>query len=48
MTAAEVIVTSSSLGVADGFSLGSADAEDWLVIGGEISFTGGAVPGAVA
>jgi hypothetical protein len=49
MIAAEVIVTSSSLGiVADGSPLGLAGAEGWLVIGGEASFTAGSGLGAVA
>ena len=48
MIAAEVIVTSSSLGiVADGSPLGLAGAEGWLVIGGEASFTAGSGLGAV-
>jgi hypothetical protein len=44
MIAAEVIVTSSSLGiVADGSPLGLAGAEGWLVIGGETPQAPGSV-----
>jgi hypothetical protein len=49
MIAAEVIVTSWSLGIVeDEPSLGWVGAKGWLVIGGEASFTAGSALGAVA
>ena len=46
MIGAEVIVTSSSLGiVVDGSPPGWAGAEGWLAIDGEASFTGGSALG---